>query len=276
MGLISILFGRTKEDSPDVLGRYPEYMQVRALPERRYLKTARLLALFIFLNMAVMMAVAGFFTYNADRIDISIANNRAVNLFSIDTSRQVLIPAEYATRNIKALELFAESLLRDYIQNRHTVVWENKTMTMRWDVGGPVAGYSHYKKVYMPFRMSADKLFEESRKKGFVRDVHIYELKLIKQNLWEAVIDTFDMPIPDAYNPLCDSCTDNSKKCITCKVEHTTRQMRHRIFIRTSYNGVKTVLNPLGFVVETYNMLYVPIDNKEKFWRVPNDLKPEL
>ena len=275
MGLIRALFGRSKEDSPDVLGRYPEYMQVRALPERRYLKTSRLLALFIFLNMAVMIAVAGFFTYNADRIDISIANRRVVNLYSIDSSRQVLIPAEYSTRNVNALELFAESLLRDYIYNRHTVVWENKTMTQRWDVGGPVAGYSHYKRVYMPFRMSADNLFEESRKKGFVRDVHIYELNLIKQNLWEAVIETFDMPIPDAYNPVCD-CSDNSKKCITCKVEHSSRPLRYRVFIRTSYNGVKTVLNPLGFVVESYNMLYVPIDDKEQFWRIPNDLKPDF
>ena len=54
MGLFRVLFGRTKDDSPDVLGRYPEYMQVKALPERRYLKTSRLLALFIFLNMAAM------------------------------------------------------------------------------------------------------------------------------------------------------------------------------------------------------------------------------
>ena len=141
MGLFRVLFGRTKDDSPDVLGRYPEYMQVKALPERRYLKTSRLLALFIFLNMAAMIAIAGFFTYIADRIDISIANRKAVNLYSIDSSRQVLIPAEYSTKNVKALELFAESLLRSYIYNRHSVVWENKIMTQRWDVGGPVAGY---------------------------------------------------------------------------------------------------------------------------------------
>lgn len=274
MSLFHILFGGKKDDSPDVLGRYPEHMQVPALPERRYLKTSRILALFIFLNMAVMIALAGFFTYNADRIDISIANRRVVNLFSIDSSRQVLIPAEYSTRNVPALELFAESLLRDYIHNRHTVTWENKEMQLRWDVGGPVSGFSHHKRVYMPFRVSADNLFQESRTRGFVRNVHIYELKRIKQNLWEAVIDTFDMPIPDAYNPLCD-CQDNSKACIGCKVKHTSRQLRYRILIRTSFAGVKTVLNPLGFRVETYNMLYMPIKSKETFWRVPDDLKPE-
>lgn len=274
MSLFSILFGGKKDDSPDVLGRYPEYMQVPALPERRYLKTSRLLALLIFLNMAVMIAVAGFFTYNADRIDISIANRKAVNLFSIDSSRQVLIPAEYSTKNVSAVELFTESQLRKYIYNRHTITWENKEMQARWDVGGPVAGFSNYKRVYMPFRVSADNLFQESRTRRFVRNVHIYELKRIKGNLWEAVIDTFDMPVPDAYNPLCD-CSDNSKKCISCKVKHSYRQLRYRMFIRTSFNGVKTVYNPLGFMVETYNMLYVPIKEKEIFWRVPSDLKPE-
>lgn len=275
MNIISFFFRRSKADSPDVLGRYPEHMQVPALPERRYLKTSRLLALFIFLNLAALIAIAGFYTYYADRVDVRIFNRNLVHLYTLDSSRQVLIPSEHATKRISSIVLFSEKLLRNYIYNRHSIVWDNAVMKSRWDIGGPVHIFSSHKKVYAPFRVGADGVFAESRTVGFVRDVHIYELKLIKANLWEAVIDTFDMPIPDAYKQLCP-CTDNSKACLSCKEKHAYRRLRHRVFIRTTFNGPKTLGNPLGFLVESYNMLYTPIHKNENFWKVPNDLKPEL
>lgn len=281
MGILNFFFNNDKDDSPDVLGRYPEHMQVHALPERRYLKTSRLLALLIFFNLALMILIAGGFVYYADRIDVNIANKKAVNLYSIDSSRQVLVPAEYATKRVLALDLFAESLLKQYILDRHSVVWENAVMQYKWGTAGPVAIYSDRRNVYAPFQMWADNLFSESRAKGFVRDVHIYELKKIKPTLWEAVFDTFDMPIPDAYEPICN-CSDNSKKCISCKVEHTSRRLRFRVYIRAMFtnpaNASKSyqLLNPLGFLIKSYNVLYVPINDKEVFWKVPNDLKPDL
>lgn len=281
MGILSFFFDNDKDDSPDVLEKYPEQMQVYALPERRYLKTSRLLAFLIFFNLALTILFAGGFAYYADRIDVNIANRQAVNLYSIDSSRQVLVPAEYATKNVTAMDLFAESILRQYIYNRHTVVWENKTMQNRWGPAGPVAIYSHRKNVYTPFQMWADNLLSESRAKGFVRDVHLYELKKVKPFLWEAVFDTFDMPIPDEYEPICN-CSDNSKKCISCKIEHTSRRLRFRVYIRAMYTNMENasrsyrLLNPLGFMIRSYNVLYVPIDKEETFWQIPNDLKPDL
>lgn len=281
MGILNFFLNRDKEDSPDVLGKYPEHMQVHALPERRYLKTSRLLALLIFFNLALMIVIAGGFVYYADRIDVNIANRRSVNLYAIDSSRQVLVPTEYTTKHVPAMDLFAESLLRNYIINRHSVVWENAIMQHRWGTAGPVAIYSDRRNVYAPFQMWADNLISESRAKGFVRDVHLYELKKIKPTLWEAVFDTFDMPIPDAYEPICN-CMDNSKKCISCKVNHTSRRLRFRVYIRAMFtnpeNASKSyqLLNPLGFLIKSYNELYVPIKENEVFWKVPNDLKPDL
>ena len=212
---------------------------------------------------------------------MNVANGCGVHLYSIDSSRQVLIPSEYANKRVTALDLFAESLLRKYIINRHSVVWENSTMQSRWGTGGPVAIYSDLKNVYMPFQMSSRSLFSESRAKGFVRDVHLYELKKIKPTLWEAVFDTFDMPIPDAYTPICN-CSDNSKQCIDCKVEHTSRRLRFRVFIRARFIKYEEasqsykLANPLGFTIKSYNMLYVPIKEKENFWQIPTELKPDL
>ncbi len=268
-------FKSKKIDSPDTLGVYPEYMQVRALPERRYLKTSRLLAVIIFFCLAFMILFAGLFTYYARRIDVSIANSRVVNLYTINSSRKVLIPAEYATKRISATELLAESIIRSYIQNRHSIVWDNNIMQQRWDVGGPVARYSQHKTVYTPFRVEADLAFSDSRSNGFVRDVHLYELTRVRNGLWEGVFDTFDMPIPDTYAPICN-CFDNSPECISCKAVNTSRRQRFRVFLRVNYNNAKTLANPLGFMITSYSTLYVPINEKEVYWGVPSDLKPEI
>lgn len=281
MSIFTFFSGKQKDESLDVLGRYPEHMQVRALPERRYLKTSRILTLCIFLNMAVMLLITGFFTYYADRIDISIANRQNFHVYSIDSSRQVLIPLEKSRKRMSGMELYVESLVRKYIYTRHSIVWENHVMQLRWGLGGPISVFSEGREVYSPFQIWAAAALEESRKKGFVREVHLYELKRVRSNLWEAVFDTFDMPIPDLYNPVC-SCSDNSKECIQCKKNHTSRQMRYRAFIRTAFVDTKEkskawlMINPLGLQIMAYNLLYMPVNDQEYYWKIPSDLKPEL
>lgn len=275
MGILNYFFKPRNHNSPDTLGVYPEYMQVRALPERRYLKTARILAIVILVNIAILVFIAGLYTYIADRADVAIANRSTVNLFTIDSSRKVIVPAEYSNKRVSAIELVTESLIRDYINNRHSVVWDNTIMQNRWDVGGPVARFSNYKNVYSPFRVEADSIFNDSRTNGFIRDVHLYELKRVNSTLWEGLFDTFDMPIPDSFSPICN-CSDNSKKCVDCKVKNASRRMRFRVFIRTSFNNVKSLDNPLGFMISSYSTLYVPIHENENYWGIPSALKPDI
>lgn len=275
MRLLGFLFASKKNDSPDVLGVYPEYMQVRALPERRYLKTARFLAVIILINMALIMAVAGFYAYIADRVDVSIANRRVVNLYTIDSVRNTIIPAEYEDKSVLAINLYTEAQLLDYIRNRHEIVWDNTEMQNRWGTSGPIAVFSNYKTVYTPFRVDADLQFGDSRSQNFVRDIHIYNLQRIHGNVWEGLFDMFDMPIPDSYNPLCP-CTDNSPACIKCKKEHTSRHRRFRAMIRVNFNGKKSIQNPLGLQVVNYSILYIPVKEEEKYWGIPSDLKPDL
>lgn len=276
MSFLGNLFKNKKNNSPDVLGRYPEYMQVKALPERRYLKTSRLIALFIFLNLAVMIALSGLFIYSANRVDVVVGGGRrGINVYSIDSSRKVLVPTEKDVHTVHSLQLYIEALLRKYIQNRHTITWDNNQMKLKWDVTGPVSAFSDYKQVYMPFRADADIYLTESRKKKFVRDVHLYELNPVTTTLWEAVLDIFDMPVPDEYAPICN-CYDNSQTCIECKVNNAYKRERFRVIIRASFSGQKNLINPLGFIIHSYSMLYTPIHENEKYWGIPRDLKPNL
>lgn len=275
MGFLRWLLAPKKSTSKDVLGRYPEYMQVRALPERRYIKTARILAVVILINIGITLALGGIYIYLASRVEVSIATRKVVNLFYIDTEQKRLRPAEHTQKGVFAAQLMAESYLKDYIEQRNAIVWENNAMANRWGENGIVYGYSHPKFVYPDFVVEADRNMADSRNNGFVRDVHLYELELLNQDLWQGIFDVFDMPIPDSFNPLCP-CADNSKECIACKEEHSLRRQRYKVFVRTNYQGLKTVANPLGFVVYSYHLVPMIIHSGVSYWDTPRALKPDL
>ena len=274
MGFFRDIFFPKEHNSPDVLGRYPEYMQVRALPERRYVKTSRILAIIILINLGFLMALGGIYMYLAERIDVSIASRRAVNLFYIDTEQKRLRPAEHTQKGIYAMQLMAESLLRQYIQDRHAITWDNTAMARKWGINGPVWAFSADKTVYKDFEKEADREYAASRNQGYVRDIHLLDLQYLYQNIWIGIFDSFDMPIPDSFKPLC-ACSDNSKECIQCKIDNSYRRTRYKVYIRTAFNNAKSIGNPLGFNIYSYQLLPMTV-NDNSYWDTPRALKPEL
>lgn len=275
MGILKDLFGSKKSNSPDVLGRYPEYMQVRALPERRYLKTSRLLAAFILINLGVTLALSGIYTYMVERVDVSIMSRKAVNLFYIDPGKKMLLPAEHPQKTVAATQLVAEDLIKQYLLERHTILADNDKMGKIIGGYGMVGLLSEYKNVFSAFKAEATRDFELARHKGYVRDVHLYELEYVYENMWQAIFDVFDMPIPDTFNPLCHNCMDNSPECIECKKQHALNRKRYKAFIRVSFANTKNISNPLGVMVYSYQIVPMVVRDNS-FWDTPRALKNEL
>ncbi len=261
-------------ETEDVLGAYPERMQITAIPERRYLKTSRLLAITTFINLGVLIALSGIFVYFVARLDVVVANRRVVNMYAMDPERQVILASEYNTRTVSSMQLMMEQAVRDYIINRHTVVWDPNEQNYLWSGAGAVAKYSN-KDLYQSFMREAQLLFNDSRARRIVKDVHLYSLKLTSTNIWEGIFDVFDMPVPDIFNPIC-SCSDNTPDCISCKEQHSKGRQRFKVYVRSNFSAPKSLLNPLGIRVLNYDQLYVPIDPKEKFWGVPSILRSGL
>ena len=155
MGMLKDLFGTKKSNSPDVLGRYPEYMQVRALPERRYLKTSRLLATFILINLGITLALGGIYAYLAERVDVSITSRKAVNLLYIDTEKKQLFPVEHHQKTVSAIQLVAEDFIEKYIKERHTITDDDNEMRKVIEGSGFVRLLSESKTVWDKFIRSA-------------------------------------------------------------------------------------------------------------------------
>ncbi len=261
-------------DETDVLEAYPERIQISAIPERRYLRTTRILAVATFLNMGIMLALSGIFVYLAARLDVSVANQKVVNLYMIDPERKVIQASEHDRISVSALQLMMESALRDYVINRHSVVWDQEVQESRWGRGGPVSVYSS-PNVYKQFSLEYVNAFNESRSKKVVKDVHLYDLKQTPSGMWEGIFEVFDMPIPDMFNPLCQ-CSDNTRECLECKQKNNIGRKRYKVFIRAGFNGSPSLMNPLGIMINRYALLHQPIDQKEKMWGLPSILRSEM
>ena len=274
--ILGRLFRHSAHEVPtnqDALGAYPLRMQISAIPERRYLRTARLLAVLTFINIGVMIALAGIFVHDALRIDVRIAGRRGANLYTMDPERKVIQNVEYGTKRVSAINLLQEQVVRDYIRARSGYYLDsqaqsklNKTLQLYT----PSEQLKEYRKA------EGARLGRESSEKQTDKEVHIYSVTQTSTGVWEALIDVFDMPPYDPFKPICH-CTDNSEACISCKEEHNLGRNRFRVFLRVFTRGTPPSReNPFGIAVRDYMILPQKIRPKEKFWGVPSDLRPNL
>ncbi|MBQ7413354.1 MAG: hypothetical protein IJV07_03655 [Alphaproteobacteria bacterium] len=262
-------------ENQDDLGAYPLRMQIGAIPERRYLRTARLLAVMAFLNLAALIGLAGWFAYNAVRIDVSIANRRAINLYAIDPEYKVIRSAEANETSIPALSLVMEKAIRNYITARYSINLDPQKQEKNWGPQSVVALYTEPEKLKQFNENEVGGLLASARRKGANKEVHIYSLRQTPAGLWEALIDVFDMLPRDSFDPICD-CFDNSPECITCKEENGLGQQRFRVFVRAGFWGQVSLLNPMGIQVDGIYLIPQQIHPNDQFWNIPPLLKPTL
>ena len=259
----------------DCLEAYPERMQISAIPERRYLRTARLLAIFTFINLGILMALGGIFAYYAVRLDVRVANRDVVNLYAIDPEHKVIKASEYSEKRVPAMQLMMEKAVREFIIARHSYRLNSQDNNRNWAPGGIVSMYLNPEAYKDFYQAQSPVISNEAKKKNVNKEVHIYSLNQTPAGLWDALIDVFDMPPHDPFNPLC-RCSDNSNECLQCKEKHNKGKKRYRVYIDASFSGSPSLMNPLGVMVNGVYIMPKVIHPEEKYWDIPSILKPEL
>ena len=263
-------------DNQDALGAYPIRMQISAIPERRYLRTARLLTILSFVNMGIMMILAGVFAYNAVRLDVSIASPNAVHLYAIDPQNKVLQAAEYDEIAVPAMTLAVEKAFRNYIMDYFSVDLDPQKQVQHW---GPTSTIEHYTnpKMLKDFKeKTGPYLLNYARKRGLNQEAHIYSIRETPGGAWEALLDIFEMKPRNPFDPICN-CDDNSRECLNCKKEHNQGHRRYRVFLRgLPLYQEANIHNPLGIMIDIVSVLPQPIHPNENYWGIPPVLRPEL
>lgn len=285
---------KEQSNNQDVLEVYPEKEQVDAFPERRYIKLTRFLTIVTIINLAFVIAYTGIYFYLARHKDITLQRGNYVHLYSIDPERKLLLPAEPTQIQVSPMQLAMEKALRQYIEERYTLIFDTEEMNKRWGENGYVKRLSK-QEILTNFNAEVSRSLQELRQNRITRDVHIYSLYLVHGDLWSAYIETFDFPLDENLKKVCD-CMDNSKECLKCKMANAIKRDRKKILMRANFSGVKNCTdlprdnpkegekrgekicnNPLGIMVYAYYPAYVPIpkdgEKKETYWDLPPALR---
>ncbi len=262
------------ETPRDQLEAYPLRLNVSALPERRFFKMTRTLTVCVVLLASLLICLGVFLNYQITHLDVTVKRGNTWQFYRIDPEAKQLKATESSVIKIDPLQLVVEEKLVDYLKIRNSTVWSMDVMDANFGPSGPIAQLSE-PRVFVTFDQEARSMLAKTRGSSLIRDTHIFALKLIRGNLWMAIIETFDLPITDDATSPC-LCVDNSKECLSCKISKSKNRERKKIWMRTSFNRPKTLYNPLGVSVDKYISTFLPIHNEATYWDLPPDLQPEI
>lgn len=251
-----------EEATNDTLGAYPERLHVSAFPERRYLKTSRVLAIMIFLSVLLNIALGFVYMKLAGEADANIYNPAGgAHLYQVDLFNKKIKPVELTHIRIPAVHLMSQNLLEEYIIQRFEITPYFNEMLLRWGDEGFVSLTSGQK-----VGVEEEEAFRQQRKaqRGLVEDVYIYSVRQISGMLYEIVFDVFTTKKTRRGEKQCFS-IERDKAWLSCLREKATQIKRYRAIARVSYTIIprrtreQILKNPYHFQVVFFALYNLPI-----------------
>lgn len=239
--LFYTLFKYKEKAQKDELGYYPEKVDVKAFPERRYLWTSRFFAVISCLSMCVSMILAG-----ALCLLIPMKKVRILPM-QIDYERYQVIPMSASESRAYSGDLVTESLMSEYITKRYTIGDSYDEMSKRFGENDFVYLASD-KQVYGEFQQTEQPYFETLQKKGVRREVKINMIYPVSMDFWQVRFDTVDK-IPGEDTPL---------------ISHWIATLRMTFNFSKYDNKDLGLINPFGVTIVNYNLSYMGNNIKGK------------
>ena len=235
VSILGTLFKYKEKESPDVLGYFPERVQVDAFPERRYLWTSRFLVMVTCLSICLNMIISCVIYL------ILPEQHVQPRLFVINKDTSQLEILERDERYYFAADLIAEQYIRDYMILRYTITEDYAELKDRWSKNSILYWYST-KTIFEEFlKKDAESAEEQFKSIGLQRYIEIDWTKRVSRSMWMVQFKTYDI-------------TRNNPKP---KVDVW------RATLRVGYDGnmrfkkpEDRILNPYGFLVYSYTLSY--------------------
>lgn len=247
MNIFKFLFSKIDESTNDKLGAYPERVHVNAMPERRYLKTSRVMA-FVAAGLLCGAIIWGLLIYLLAPIVRSDPNLLAINkrFYRLDPIENAMV---WGSPN----ELLMEQYIKQYITMRHTIVPDIDEMKARWGDNSFIR-WASARDILVQF-LNEKKIYNARLLDGITAEVKVRWVTRVADGLWLAEFDVIEHS-PESEEP-------------TVK--------RYRVLMTTGFGGEprqypnrdEQLKNPLDFYVKTYDLSSRPVtpDNKEaKFY----------
>lgn len=192
MQILSAVFRYRNAESPDKLGLYPERCHIKAFPERRYLWTSRLLAIWAAINICITIVLT--------MVIYLLIPSRGVRPLLYEINNSALHKVMPLTIQANSQKLLTESLITEYVKLRHTLPKSRVMLQYQWDEKSIFHAYSD-NKIYETFKQQIDmeKLTKYVRS-GIKREVEIDEVTNIIGNLYIVRFRTITT-MPDEEKP---------------------------------------------------------------------------
>lgn len=232
--LFYTLFKYKEKAQKDQLGYYPEKVDVRAFPERRFLWTSRFFVIISCISLCLNMILGGVLGL--------LIPMRRVNVMPLQIDYglyQVTVMQPSETRAY-AGDLVTESLMAKYIVNRYTITDNYDEMMNRFSEHEFVYLASS-DEVYRTFAATELPYVESLQKKGVRRKVEIDIIYPVSFDFWQVRFKTIDT-YPDKEEPIIS---------------------RWIATIRMNFNSAKYedkslgMINPFGITITRYDLSYM-------------------
>lgn len=185
LNLLKTVFGYKQKRSPDKLGLYPQAIHTKAIPERRYLWSSRILVILasicICLNVILVCIIY-----------VMLPQREAApRLFKQDNDSQSFRFISGQEINVQPKELLAEDFIRYYVNTRHSILKNKRLMKLNLMPGSKFYWISS-KGVYDNFIQGNIDTFMMNQGSDHIRDVYIEWVRPVSQGLWTVRFATLD------------------------------------------------------------------------------------
>lgn len=232
--LFYTLFKYKEKAQKDQLGYYPEKVDVRAFPERRFLWTSRFFVIISCISLCMNMILGGVLSLLIPMQKVQVMPLQIdYNLYQVTAMR----PSE---THAYAGDLVTESLMAKYIINRYTITDNYDEMMKRFSEHDFIFLASS-DGIYREFIATEFPYFESLQKKGVRRKVDIDIIYPVSFDFWQVRFKTTDT-YPNQEEPIIS---------------------RWIATLRMNFNAAKYedknlgMINPFGITITHYDLSYM-------------------
>ena len=232
--IFNTVFKYKEKSSPDKLGAYPERVHVKAMPERRYLWSSRVLVIMAVFSICFNMMLAS-------TIYILLPQrSSAPRLLYVNQKFNQLDLLEPSEIEVPAINLITEEQIRNYIMYRYIITDRYDELVSRWATGSAVYWMSS-SGVFSTFKDGEAKQgIILQRLKGLQRDVEIDWMTQIARGVWQTQFRTIDY-YPESNEP------DVTIWRATMRVAYANINYPDRNY---------AMRNPFSLVIQNYSLAY--------------------
>lgn len=250
------VFVQKDENTRDELGAYPERIHVRALPERRYLKTARILTLVTLMSLLINVALSFVIMYLSPQMTTEIVSGERSRVYQADKFFKEIKAVPGRTVRVNPTRLAVEAEMVRFVRELFTVLPNENDMKYKWHPANflTLAGSSNKGALAAVERDSFQRLRQGVNTEVWVHTIHYTGIT----GLYEIVFDVFFLNNADGVWRVCP-CIFQNKECTTCLEAEAFAVERYKMAVQPWVQSVRNMHNPYGLQLLSWSLFRLPI-----------------